>query len=269
MDKIIIEDLEIYAHHGVFPEEKEKGQTFFLSAILHTDTRKAGLTDDLENSINYGMVSHMMTDFVQQNTFDLLETVVEKLAEKMLKEFPSLQEVTLRIDKPEAPVGLPFGTVAVEITRKWHIAYIALGSNMGDKKAYINGALAALDDMDDCVVESVSSLIETAPYGYTNQDDFLNGCLCLKTLLTPQELLDRLHEIEAAADRKREVRWGPRTLDLDIIMFDDLVMDTLELHIPHIDMHRREFVLRPLAEIAPWVRHPVIGKTVLELANEL
>ncbi len=269
MDKIIIDNLEIFANHGVFPEENENGQVFYMSAVLYTETRKAGLTDDLEASINYGTVCHMITDFVQGHTFQLIETVVEQLTEKLLKEFPLLRKVTLRLDKPQAPVGLPFESVAVEITRGWHTAYIALGSNIGDKKAYLDGAVKALSEDENCSVEAVSAYIETEPYGYEDQDDFLNGCLCLKTLLDPQELLDRLHEIEAAAERKREIHWGPRTLDLDIILYDDLIFDSENLHIPHIEMHKRDFVLGPLAEIAPWVRHPVLMKTITELRGEL
>lgn len=269
MDKIIIENLEIFANHGVFPEENEKGQNFYISAVLYTDTRTAGITDDLNTSIDYGMICHMITDFVQGNTFKLIETVVEKLAEKILTEIPILKKVTLRIDKPEAPIGLPFGTAAVEITRSRHVAYIAIGSNMGDKQAYLDGAVKALSGVAGCRVRSVSSFIETEPYGYVDQDNFLNGCLCLETLLTPHELLDRLHEIEAHAGRIRDKRWGPRTLDLDIIMYDDLVLDDEDLHIPHIEMHKRDFVLKPMMEIAPWVRHPVLGKTIRELVDLL
>lgn len=269
MDKIIIDNLEIFANHGVFPEENENGQVFYMSAILHTDTRRAGLDDDLSASINYGTVCHMITDFVQGHTFQLIETVVERLAEKMLKEIPLLREVTLRLDKPQAPVGLPFETVAVEITRGWHTAFIGIGSNMGDKKGFLDGAVKALDEANDCKVRAVSTYIETEPYGYEDQDNFLNGCLQLDTLLTPSELLERLHEIEAAADRKREIRWGPRTLDLDILMYDDITLDRADLHIPHIEMHKRGFVLEPMAEIAPWVKHPVYHKTMAELRDSL
>lgn len=269
MDKIIIDNLEIFANHGVFPEENENGQVFYVSAVMYTDTRKAGLTDDLEASINYGIVAHMITDYVQGNIYQLIETVVEGLAQKLLLELPLLQKITLRIDKPQAPVGLPFESVAVEITRGWHTAYIALGSNMGDKYGYLNEAVAELDAHESCQVQTVSTFIETEPYGYTEQGSFLNGCLCLKTLLTPEELLDTLHEIEAAADRKREIHWGPRTLDLDIIFYDDEVIHTKELHVPHIDMQNRDFVLKPMAEIAPWMFHPTIGKTVQQMLDDL
>ena len=221
MDKIIIDNLEIFANHGVFPEENENGQVFYMSAVLYTDTRRAGMTDDLEASIDYGMVSHMITDFVQGYTFKLIETVVELLAEKLLREIPLLKKVTLRLDKPQAPVGLPFESVAVEITRSWHTAYIALGSNMGDRERYLNDAVESLREHPQCRVKKVSSFIETEPYGYTDQEKFMNGCICIETLLPPEELLETLHEVEADADRKRDIRWGPRTLDLDIIFYDN------------------------------------------------
>lgn len=269
MDKIIIDNLEIFANHGVFPEENENGQVFYVSAVLHTETRKAGLNDDLEQSIHYGIVSHMITDFVQGHTFNLIETVAEQLAQHLLLEVPLLKAVTIRLDKPQAPIGLPFETVAVEITRGWHTAYIALGSNMGDKRKFLEDAVDALREHEQCRVKSVSSFIETEPYGYTDQDYFLNGCLCMETLLPPEELLETLHEVEAAAERKREIHWGPRTLDLDIIFYDNEVIHSETLHIPHIDMHRRSFVLEPMAEIAPWVCHPVLNKTVQQLLDEL
>ena len=103
----------------------------------------------------------------------------------------------------------------------------------------------------------------------TDQDNFLNGCLELETLLPPEELLEELNRIESEAGRERKVHWGPRTLDLDIIFYDDLIVQETELCIPHVDMQRRSFVLEPLAQIAPYKRHPVYGKTVKEMLEEM
>ena len=94
-------------------------------------------------------------------------------------------------------MGLPLETVSVRITRGWHTAYIALGSNLGEKETYLRNAVESLNQADGCRVEEVSEFLVTEPYGYTEQDDFLNGCLCLKTLLTPEELLALLHGVGA------------------------------------------------------------------------
>ena len=194
-DKISIKNLEVFAHHGVFPEENKLGQKFLVSAVLYTDTRTAGITDDLTKSIHYGIVSQKITEFLQQHTYQLIETAAEQLVQELLLTTEHLQAVTLELKKPWAPVGLPLETVSVTITRGWHTACIALGSNMGDKKAYLDLAVQRLSERPDCRVVKVSDFIQTAPYGGVEQDDFLNGALELETTLEPQELLEALHEI--------------------------------------------------------------------------
>ena len=269
MDKIEIKNLEIFANHGVFPEENVLGQKFVISATLYTDTRKAGLTDELTASIHYGEVSHMITKFTKEHTYKLLEALAENLCQMLLQELPLLKMITLRVEKPWAPVALPLETVAVEITRGWHTAYVAFGSNLGDKKKFLDDGIQRLRTTPSCEVEAVSEYLVTEPYGGVEQDEFLNGVLKLRTLLTPEELLDRLHELEAAANRERIIHWGPRTLDLDILFYDNEIIDTPDLHIPHIDMENRDFVLKPMDEIAPYYRHPVLNKTIHQLLNEL
>ena len=194
---------------------------------------------------------------------------MENLAEMLLLSLPLLEKITLRIEKPWAPVGLPLKTVAVEITRVWHTAYIAFGSNMGDKKKYLDDGIQGLREMKEIVVEKVSNYLETEPYGVVEQDKFLNGVLKLRTFLPVDELLDRLHDLEKAADRKRIIHWGPRTLDLDILFYDNEIIDTEDLHIPHIDMENRDFVLKPMVEIAPYYRHPILNQTMEQLLNKL
>ncbi len=269
MDKIKITGLELFARHGVYPEENALGQRFLVNAVLYLDVRPAGLSDDLERSVNYGEVSHFIKDFMETHTYKLIETVAEQLAREILRAWPLIERIDLEIQKPWAPVGLPLDTVAVEISRSRHTAYIALGSNMGDRKAYLDGAVQALSEYPDCQVTKVSDYLVTAPYGGVEQDDFLNGALELRTLLTPGELLDLLHEIEQNAHRERLIHWGPRTLDLDILLYDDQIVDTPDLHIPHVEMHLRDFVLTPLSQIAPWARHPLTGETVEQMLAKL
>lgn len=268
-DEIHVENLEIFANHGVFPEETRLGQKFLISLVMYVDSRPAGRSDCLEQSVHYGEVSSFMTNYMKQNTFKLIEAAAEHLAEELLLQYPLLKGVTLELKKPWAPVGLPLETVSVKITRFWHTAYLGLGSNMGDKAGYLNMAIRALDQLRGCHVGKVSSFLVTKPYGGVEQDDFLNACLILHTFLSPGELLDRLHDIEQAAHRERTVRWGPRTLDLDILMYDDLVLETDDLIIPHVEMHLRDFVLKPLREIAPNKRHPLLNKTISQLAKEI
>lgn len=269
MDKITIQGLEIYAYHGVFPEEKEKGQPFYINAVLETDLRKAGKTDDLSASTHYGEVALLLHKTMTEQSYDLIERAAEVCAEKVLLAFPLVQNITLEVCKPEAPIPLPFQNVSVTVQRGWKKAYIALGSNMGDSMAHLNGAVEALRADARIRVLKVSDYLVTKPYGGVEQDDFLNGAVELETLYSPEKLLDRLHEIEAEHDRKRLIHWGPRTLDLDIILYEDLIMDTPELTIPHRDMHNREFVLRPLAQIAPYAQNPVLGETVQNLLKKL
>lgn len=269
LDQIKIEDLEVFANHGVFPEENVLGQKFVVSAVLYTDTRKAGLTDELSASIHYGEVSAFITEYLKSHTYKLLERAAESLAEALLLQIPGLEKVELEIKKPWAPVGLPLKTVSVKIEREWHTAYIALGSNIGDSEKLLQDAVKELDALEGNSVEKVSDFITTPPYGVTDQPDFLNGCLKLRTLLYPKELLAEMNRIEQEAGRERIIHWGPRTLDLDLIFYDDLISEEDDLCIPHVEMHKRTFVLEPLEQIAPYKRHPGNGKTVREMLQEL
>lgn len=268
-DEIRIEGLEVFAHHGVHPEETENGQTFYVNAVLRLDAQPGGHSDSLNDTVNYGAVCRFINDWMKENTCLLLEAVAERMAEAILLEYKIAAGVELEIRKPHAPIRLPFGCVAVKVYRKWHRAYVAVGSNLGDRESYVAQAVQALREHPLVEVKKVSSMIETKAYGGVEQGDFLNGAMEIETLLGPWELLEALHEIENRAGRERTLRWGPRTLDLDILLYDKVCLETEDLVIPHPDMENREFVLRPLAEIAPWLRHPVSRKTATGLLGEL
>lgn len=269
MDEIRIDNLEVYAYHGVFPEENEKGQPFFVNMVLYCDTREAGKQDELTLSTHYGEVCHLVNKWMQEHTCRLIETVAENVAREVLVQFPLVKEIDVEICKPQAPIGLPFESVSVKIHRGWHTVYVALGSNMGDKEKYLQDAVEGLKGLKDTTVSKVSEWIITKPYGGVEQDCFLNGVAEIKTLMTPGELLKELHKLEAAADRKRTIHWGPRTLDLDIIFYDKWVYEDENLIIPHVDMEKRDFVLKPMVQLNPNFRHPVLQKTMKQLWEAL
>ncbi len=268
-DEIHIDQLEIFAHHGVYPEETRDGQTFYVNGILYLDTHGAGDADALDKTVNYGEVCHFIDGWMRENTCLLLEAVAERLSAALLLRYGILSGVDLEIVKPSAPIGLPFGAVSVKICRRWHKAYLAIGSNLGDRREYMTYGVEALADCREIVVKQVSEFIVTKPYGGVEQEDFLNGALEIETILGPEELLQVLHEIEQGAGRERLVHWGPRTLDLDLLFYDRLCYQSHDLVIPHPDLENREFVLMPLSAIAPYWRHPATGKTVMNLLDEL
>ena len=269
MDEIRIEDLEIYAYHGVYPEENKKGQSFYVNAVISTDTHIAGLRDDLALSTDYGEVCHFLTEWIQGHIFRLIETAAETSARQILLHFPLVREVDVEIRKPSAPIGLPFSSVSVRIRRGWHRVYLSIGSNLGDREDYIRSGISNLGEREEIRLGRLSDLIVTKPYGGVEQGDFLNCALELETLFTPRELLEELHRVETLACRERLVHWGPRTLDMDILFYDGEIYQDEELTIPHVDLQNRFFVLRPMAQIAPGLRHPILGKTIGQLLEEL
>lgn len=148
-------------------------------------------------------------------------------------------------------------------------AYIGLGSNIGDKVDIIKKSLEIINQNPNIQVKKLSSFYETEPMEYKNQDWFVNAVAEIETKLSPEDLLDELNEIETEIERIRTIKWGPRNIDIDILYYEQELVATSDLQIPHIRMNARPFVLIPLAEIAEDVKHPILNKTPMEMYEML
>ncbi len=148
-------------------------------------------------------------------------------------------------------------------------AYLGLGSNLGDRKANINTALAELVRSGRVRLRRVSSIYETKPVGIEDQPDFLNAAAEIETELAPKDLLATIREVERRVGRKKTLKWGPRVIDIDILLYGDERRVEENLEIPHPEMHKRAFVLTPLAEIAPSVKHPILCLTAVQMSAKV
>jgi len=268
-DFIKVTNMKVFAYHGVLEEEKKNGQDFYLNAKVYVDMRKAGLTDQLEDTINYDSVCIFLAEVFAEKQFDTIEAAAEYTVQEIIVNFPTIEAMELEVRKPHAPLTYVPEDISVTIYREWHTVYLSFGSNMGNPKGHINEAITMLKDPYAIRNVKVSELFVTKPYGPVEQNDFVNGCLEMETYMDPEELVTYIHEIEDYFERDRSIHWGPRPIDLDIVFFDDYVYNSKTLTIPHADMENRMFVLEPLSQLCPGRRHPVWGKTVSQLRKEL
>ncbi len=148
-----------------------------------------------------------------------------------------------------------------------HIVYLALGTNLGDRLANLHAAIEAMSPEIKVIVES--KVYETPPWGIENQPEFLNMAAKCETAFEPEPLLKRLKQLEVQLGREQSFRWGPRLIDIDILFYDDLLLESESLTIPHPRLHERAFVLMPLADIAPDFVHPVLKETIKELLTSV
>ena len=262
MDKILIENYEIVALHGVNPEEKVNPQRFLISCIIESDFSQCAKNDDINQTASYSAVCKLIKSFVGENSFDLIETIASGLAKKILLQFPIIKGVEVVVKKPDAPMKGNFDYVGVSTTKRWHRVYLSLGSNLGDKHGYIDLAIDCLKNDDGFRNIRESSRIETAPYGGVADEMFVNSAVEVETIYAPYELLDVIHQIEEKGERVRKERWGNRTLDVDILFYDDLIVDDVKLAIPHVDLINRDFVLAPMKELNENLVHPLYKKRI-------
>lgn len=266
---IHIKDIKVFGFIGVYEEEKTVGQEFLISVSFSLSEGLDLSTDNLDNTVDYSDMCDRISSYFTDKRCDLMETAAEELSCILLNTYDMMTELTLEIHKPNAEINVEFGDVYVSCTKKWEKVYMSLGSNMGDKDGYINNAVNALKEYDTIRNVRLSNIYTTKPYGNTDQDDFRNAVCELECICTPFELLDICNKIENDNGRVRDEHWGPRTLDIDIVLFGDRVINTDRLIIPHIDMHNRQFVLEPLCELAPGAVHPSLRKNVLSLFRDI
>jgi dihydroneopterin aldolase/2-amino-4-hydroxy-6-hydroxymethyldihydropteridine diphosphokinase len=238
---------------GVLPHEREAEQPVQVDIDLEVDLVEAGLTDNLVDTANYGAIAQAVADVVRTSEDVLLERLVARIAERCLQ-FDHVEVADVRLTKLRPPIPEDLDSTAVRIVRSRvdmkiparHRAIIALGSNLGDRVAYLRFGLERLSN-----VVSQSQVFETDPVGGPdNQGPYLNMVAVIDTDLDPYALLRRLLQIEAEAHRVRVERWGPRTLDLDLLFYDDVTINSEELIVPHPRFAERRFVLEPLSEVA-------------------
>lgn len=267
--RILIDGYELTGCHGVNPEEKVEPQRFVFSAQLDFDLTEAAETDDVDKTVSYAAVCKVIKAFFGESSRDLVETLALGAARRIMLAFPRLVRAAVTVAKPDAPMKGKFDSVGVTAEVKRSVAYVGMGSSLGDRHAYLDKAKVLIREDPLVLSVSESARTETAPYGGAAKNAFINSALRVETLHTPEGLLGLLMRVERECGRTREVHWGDRTLDLDLLLFGDEVRSEGDLILPHPEMTRREFVLAPLADIAPHAVHPLSGKRVSELLSEL
>lgn len=267
-------------NHGVFDHERRDGQEFVVDVRLELSVERAARTDDLSDTVDYGGVAVQVVERIAGPAYDLIEALAVAIADDILTdERIAAAEVT--VHKPQAPIPHPFTDAAVRVRRDGgaHVV-LALGANLGDRVGMLTSAVADLIAVDGLELTGVSPLFETDPIG-PEQPDYLNAVVVGRCRLTPETLLATLHDIEARHDRVRSLRWGPRTLDLDLVQFgrpggpSEVLSEAETLLLPHPRAHERAFVLVPWAALEPQARLRVGGsredpiRTLTELLEQV
>lgn len=264
-DLIRLTGVRARGHHGVLEHERRDGQDFVVDVAMELDLAPAATTDDLARTVSYAEVAADVVAVVEGPPRDLIETVAGEIADRVLAR-PLVEAVEVTVHKPQAPVGVPFGDVAVQVVRERDVpVVIALGANLGDAAGTLERAVRRLRRTRGLHRVQVSPLFVTDPVGGPDQPEYVNAVLLGRTRLSPAGLLGQLHRVEEQFGRTREVRWGPRTLDLDLVQYGEpgrgteVCSDDPDLLLPHPRAHERAFVLAPWVAVDPEARLRVGG----------
>lgn len=275
-DLIRLAGVRARGFHGVFGHERRDGQDFVVDVTMEVDLAPAGASDDLGRTVDYGTIAADVVAVVEGEPRDLVETVAEEIAARVLAH-PLVESVEVTVHKPQAPVGVPFDDVAVVVRRRTDVpVVIALGANLpgpdgADPVRTVRHAAQRLRRLRGLRGVRVSRSFRTAPVGgpaVEGQPDYVNAVALARTSLAPASLLAALHRVEDDLGRTRDVRWGARTLDLDLVQYGDPSTGTdvrsgaTELTLPHPRAHERAFVLVPWADLDPAATLRVGERTV-------
>ncbi len=257
-DTINLLGVRALGHHGVLQVERREGQDFVVDVALDIDTSVAGVSDDVADTVNYAEVAADIVAIIEGEPRNLIEAVAAQIADTLLARYPLVQQLTLTLHKPQAPVGVPFSDVSITLVRCRDVpVVIAVGANLGDPQRTVWRAFDALAGIPGVSSVRPSPLFRTEPVGGPEQEVYVNAVAVARTSLSPRALLAALHGIEAGAGRTRNVRWGPRTLDLDLIQYGhpgvgtEVLSADHDLQLPHPRAHERAFVLAPWAAANP------------------
>lgn len=256
MDRILIDDLRVLTIIGALPHERELAQPLRIDLAIGLDLRNAGRSDELNDTVHYGLVCERVVEMARDSKDILLERLAAKVADVVL-EFDLVEQVDVTITKLRPPVPETVESTSVIISRtraeaaappiEDHEVIVALGSNLGDREGYLRFAVGELGN-----VVATSQVFETEPIGGPGgQGAYLNMVVKVQTSLDPYAFIRRCQRIEANALRQRIVHWGPRTLDVDVLFYDDVHISSEKLTVPHPRINERRFVLTPLSEVAP------------------
>lgn len=257
-DRIELRGLRALGRHGALAGERESSQPFEIDLDLRADLSVASGSDRLTDTVDYGAVVAAAVAVVETESWHLIERLAERVAEAVGEVDERVGRVTATVRKLRPPVAADLATAGVRVTRPSgghgprRRAFLGLGSNLGNRAALLRDAVAGVPD-----VVAVSPVYETEPVGGPEgQAPYLNLVAELWTGRSPRGLLGVAHRLEASAARERAERWGPRTLDVDVLWVAGEEVDEGDLVVPHPRMGERRFVLAPLADLAPDLVQP-------------
>lgn len=249
MDCIKIDGLEIFSKIGLKQDTEKK---FYADIILYTDIKGPGMVDDVDKALDFDKVCEFVKKFFRDKSFGLMEAAVEHTSRAVLIEFPKIRAIDIKITDFEKEGAR---SIKVGVFRKWTKVYLGISLIDANMEEKMNQIIDEIYDDVNTRVLTVSKFYETKPYLPGQKENSLNGCLEIETLYEAEELSKVLCDIQ--------------NVEIDILLFGDSIINSKDFLVPHMEMHKRSFVLEPLNQIAPYAVHPILKKTVNQLLLEL